>query len=1300
MATLVLSAAGQAVGSMFGGPLGGMIGRAAGAIAGSFIDQALFGPGPRKSEGPRLDDLRIMSSTEGSAIPRAWGRTRLSGQVIWATNLEEVVSKRKEKTGAKGMGGPTAKITEYSYFANFAVGLCEGPVDRIGRVWADGKEVDLSGATWRFHPGSETQDPDSLIVAKEGEDAAPAYRGLAYVVFERLALDRFGNRLPQLSFEVFRKLDDVEAMIPAVNIIPGTTEFGYDPSPVTRNAGWGETASENRHVAGAASDWSRAMDQLDATCPNLEAASLVVAWFGDDLRAGHCSVRPKVEIASKVTSPVSWRVAGIGRGAAQMVSTVEGRPAFGGTPSDASVVAAIRDLKERGRAVTFYPFLMMDVAQGNALPDPYTGGTGQPAYPWRGRITCDPTPGMPGSPDKTTGAAAEVAAFFGTAAVGDFAVSGSEVVYSGPVEWRYRRMVLHYAHLCAAAGGVEAFLIGSEMRGLTTLRSDASTYPAVAALVALAADVKAVLPEAKVSYAADWSEYFGHQPTDGSGDVFFHLDPLWASANVDFVGIDNYMPLSDWRDGSLHLDALAGAPSIYDRAYLTANVAGGEGFDWFYASDADRALQVRTPITDGAYGKPWVFRYKDLKGWWENPHHDRPGGVEAGEPTAWAPRTKPIRFTEAGCPAIDKGTNRPNGFVDPQSDESALPWDSAGTRDDFMQRRYVETLLGYWGAEDDARNPVSDVYDGRMVDAARIFLWCWDARPWPAFPALTDVWSDGPKYRTGHWLNGRMGSTPLDALVRSVAETYGLADVETSSLEGVTDGFVIDRVASGRDALDPLAAVFSFDAVETGGRIVFRHRHAGMPMALETDALVEEDPQRPLMTLERRQETDLPTAIRLGYQESDADYRHAAVEARKLDGTSIREEVIETACVLSQGAAQPLAEVLLHEAWAGRETASFALPPSLLALEPGDPVSLPHGHGRVRLRIEEAGDGRARKIRARTSEPSVYRAAAGPERADMVRAPPVFGPPRHLVLDLPMLTDDDNPHAPWIAVAARPWPGEVAIYTDEPGTPTLNCLMSAPAIMGETLDPLDRGPLGRIARGARLKVKLLLGTLASVSHVELLAGANAAALGDEETGFEVIQFEIATLVGPNTYELGGLLRGQAGSDPEMPEVRAAGAQFVMLDAAVTQLDLGVGAIGRALQGRAGPSRLDIADPAFASFSFAPKGLGLRPLSPAHLSVRREGDDLALRWIRRTRIGGDSWELAETPLGETDERYALDILDGGSVVRSVETTEPFFTYGAAEQASDFGAPLSTIRFRVAQLSRAFGRGAATEAERHV
>jgi hypothetical protein len=42
---------------------------------------------------------------------------------------------------------------------------------------------------------------------------------------------------------------------------------------------------------------------------------------------------------------------------------------------------------------------------------------------------------------------------------------------------------------------------------------------------------------------------------------------------VDFIGIDNYMPLADWRDGDTHADASAGA--IHDLTYLRGNIAGG-----------------------------------------------------------------------------------------------------------------------------------------------------------------------------------------------------------------------------------------------------------------------------------------------------------------------------------------------------------------------------------------------------------------------------------------------------------------------------------------------------------------------------------------------------------------------------------------------------------------------------------------------------------------------------------------------------------------------------------------------------
>src|SRR5690606_23026685 len=119
-------------------------------------------------------------------------------------------------------------------------------------------------------------------------------------------------------------------------------------------------------------------------------------------------IAPRVESAEKKTPGVTWRVAGLEREDAREVERHEGRPAYGGTPSDFSIVHAIEDLKARDLKVTFYPFILMDIAAGNVKIDPYTEESGRPAFPWRGRITCMPAPGRPGSPDKTITINAEI----------------------------------------------------------------------------------------------------------------------------------------------------------------------------------------------------------------------------------------------------------------------------------------------------------------------------------------------------------------------------------------------------------------------------------------------------------------------------------------------------------------------------------------------------------------------------------------------------------------------------------------------------------------------------------------------------------------------------------------------------------------------------------------------------------------------------------------------------------------------------------------------------------------------------
>ena len=218
---------------------------------------------------------------------------------------------------------------------------------------------------------------------------------------------------------------------------------------------------------------------------------------------------------------------------------------------------------------------------------------------------------------------------------------------------------------------------------------------------------------------------------------------------------------------------MARVTAITDYAYLMGNVRGGEGYDWYYASDGDRTSQTRTPITDGGYGKPWVFRYKDIWSWWSNQHFNRPGGVEDASPTSWIPQSKPFWFTELGCPSVDKGSNQPNVFYDPKSSESAVPYFSDGTPDYLIQRRYLNSMLRFFDETDpeftEDRNPRSSLYDGRMADPSRFMIYTWDARPYPYFPLYDTVWSDGPNWLYGHWIGGKLSTYVLPQELDSMA---------------------------------------------------------------------------------------------------------------------------------------------------------------------------------------------------------------------------------------------------------------------------------------------------------------------------------------------------------------------------------------------------------------------------------------------------------------------------------------------------------------------------------------------------
>lgn len=213
MAKLALTIGGMALGFMIGGPFGAQIG----AMLGGMVGNMLFGP---TIKGPRLTDLTVTASTYGQVIPDLYGTMRLGGNLIWTAGIKE----KKKKSGGKG--GP--KQVTYTYSASFAIAFCKGPIDGVVRLWADGKPLAGSKANkvsfgeilamsgilnltgkkkkvrYRVYTGDEEQVPDSIITAKEGTGKVPGYRGLCYIVFEKMELADYGNRIPVITAEITR----------------------------------------------------------------------------------------------------------------------------------------------------------------------------------------------------------------------------------------------------------------------------------------------------------------------------------------------------------------------------------------------------------------------------------------------------------------------------------------------------------------------------------------------------------------------------------------------------------------------------------------------------------------------------------------------------------------------------------------------------------------------------------------------------------------------------------------------------------------------------------------------------------------------------------------------------------------------------------------------------------------------------------------------------------------------------------------------------------------------------------------
>ncbi len=815
-----------------------------------------------------LKDITLQTSTYNKIIPEVFGLVHIAGNLMWCSEIKKTNVYHPQKVNKNGV---QSAYSENFIRASFAVAICKGEVDEIKNVYADGELLNLSTYNIKIYKGDEKQTEDPTMQSYLGMDI-PAFRGLCYAVFTDFPMEEFYGRIPNLTFDVVRKKDiiqedDMESLVSAINIIPGSGEFVYDTITQKKNNGnWlmgnfyqtEKTTLINNHSSTECTDSVDSLNDLQCTFPNLNWVSLVVCWFCDNTNSDDAFIFPAAEKNIDDTEPGKWSVDGKTRLTCKFVGKDEnGNIRYGGTPSDDSVIRFAKEIKSRGLKLCLYPMLMVDTDQ----------------KPWRGHIT--------GSADK----------------IHDFFVKKDG----------YNNFIKHYVNLLNDQ--IDAVIIGSEMKGLTSVRNEENkNYPAVDEFCNLADEIRNIIkPNVKITYAADWSEY--HHDNFG----IYNLDKLWACKNIDYIGIDAYFPLTDK------------AITTYDIEEIKNGWRSGEGWDFYYADEERTKKDNLSP--------EWAW--KNVEYFWENYHYN-PDGTK----TEWEPKSKKIWFTEYGFPSVDCCTNQPNVFYSRGSLDSSFPRNSTGTVDFKAQRVAITASELAWK-------------NSECVE--EMFLYTWDARPYPHFPNLKDIWSDAYCWEYGHFMNGKSGFTSLANVVNHLCKKAGLKEDEfdVSLLKGnVIEGYVLNDKKSILSHLKTLAAVYNFDAFIDGTKIYFKSLKDTKNHIVDVnEIIVDQKTGKLLFELESVGDTALPSSIELLYVDASKNYSTSTAIAKDNSENSFSFG-FSVPVPMSATQAQEIVWRMLSDLSNQKMNYLIRLPISFLKISPLDTITINYQNQRHLIRVK------------------------------------------------------------------------------------------------------------------------------------------------------------------------------------------------------------------------------------------------------------------------------------------------------------------------------------------------------------
>ncbi|WPX97782.1 baseplate megatron protein TIM-barrel domain-containing protein [Candidatus Fokinia crypta] len=676
-------------------------------------------------------------------IPIVYGRYKLECSIIWMSGVTELRNVEYHN-GVQNI-----------YAISFAAVICQGPINSIGQVWINGSGILYSQYTRiRGYYGTEDQMPDPLLQRIHGVNSTSAHRGLAYIVFENFIVPHYNYHIPKVEVEVLALCDvgnEISLRVKSINLVPGYGEFVYDTvvqSKIFRESSKSnpcqreEVININQHHTVQVANVIIALEDMARTLPNVKWVSVIVNWFATTYDTKDAAIKPGVEFKSAdiITSPDLWSVCFHERNDAELIKRDQaGKLIYGGTPSDISVIRLVRELKSRQYKVMINPTLLVN----------------ENDKPWRGKMICD---------------ASNLEDFFNKS--------------DG-----YNNFIAHYARILG--NSIDAFLIGSELVSIMACRNDDGDFVAVKEMKKLAANVRKILPSnVLISYAAHWLEY--HHTDEG----WYHLDDLWSDPNINFIGINNYMPLIEEHT------------SNYDVKDIIKYFDSGEGYDYLY----ERSGTYIDKITLSK-----EYAWKNIEWWWSNLHRN-PNDVI----TSWVPKSKKIWFTEYGFPSMSVATNRPNMFLEPDSENFYRDINF------LIQKSCIVAMEERWQNSECVEN---------------LFLCAWDARPYPTWPVRYDVWSDTDMWEKGYCVQGKLGMCSLGTIMNDLCLRTQLSknNIVTSNLIEEVDGFAILQNLTCEEIIHQLKEVFLFEIVEDGYSINFISRRNTRKLFMSVDYLLQEE---------------------------------------------------------------------------------------------------------------------------------------------------------------------------------------------------------------------------------------------------------------------------------------------------------------------------------------------------------------------------------------------------------------------------------------------------------------------------